>query len=41
LKRLDGGDEVDILDQHYQVDGVEVSLAGEASSEVGSRIDGR
>ena len=38
---LHRGDEVEILDQHHQVDGVEVPLAGETTSEIGAGIGGR
>ncbi len=37
---LNGGHEVHILDYHHQVDGIEVSLAGETSPKIGSRIGG-
>ena len=36
---LHRGDEVEILDQHHQVDGVEVPLAPEAPSQIGARVD--
>src|SRR3989337_2434421 len=41
FQRLHRGDEVDLLDQHHQVDGVEVSLAGETSPEIDAGIRGR
>jgi len=40
LERVHRRDEVDFFDQHHQVDGVEVSLAGETSSEIGAGIRG-
>jgi hypothetical protein len=40
FEEVDGGDEVGVLDEHHQVDGIEVSLAVEATAEIGAWIDG-
>ena len=39
LKEVHGGDEVAVLDQHHEINGIEVGLTGEAAGEVGSRVN--
>jgi hypothetical protein len=38
---VDGGDEVAVVDEHHQVDRIEVDFTPKATSQVGALVDGR
>ena len=41
LQEVDGGDEIAVVDDHQQVDRIEVGFTAKATSQVGTLVDGR
>ena len=41
MQEVDGGDEVVVVDEHHQVDRIEVDFTPKATAQVGALVDGR
>ena len=41
MEELDGGDEIVVVDEHHQVDRIEVGFTAKTTSQVGALVDGR